>query len=190
MAFTAVSTRTVGPSSNEPCQYRWPFDPRLGQLATEYVSTHQSSGWRAITRASRPASSHPPRYATIGRPTRIAARLSTGGWASQCISRWYQASSARYAQAVPMMAPQSASAPGGRGGERPPGPPPCAGRGQRAQIPGCLAADQPDSHGKHPEGHGDAGRGEVVGQPRLIHTGRAGLDTEPGGVRRPFPGEI
>ena len=34
-----------------------------------------------------------------------------GGWASQCILRWYQAGSARYAQAVPMMAPPRASAP-------------------------------------------------------------------------------
>jgi hypothetical protein len=38
----------------------------------------QSSGWRAMVGASFPASSQPPAYAITGRPTRIAARSSTG----------------------------------------------------------------------------------------------------------------
>jgi hypothetical protein len=67
----------------------------------------QSSGWRAMAGASLPANSQPPMYATIGSPTRIATRLRTGGWVSQCASRWYHANNARYAQAVPMIAPDS-----------------------------------------------------------------------------------
>lgn len=36
-----------------------------GQLVARQISTRQSSGWRAIACPSRPASSHPPRYAKI-----------------------------------------------------------------------------------------------------------------------------
>jgi hypothetical protein len=67
---------------------RWPVRPEHAHLSGQHrgvrhphrraaVAAH-SSGWWAITRGSRPASSQPPAAAATGRPIRTAARSSHG----------------------------------------------------------------------------------------------------------------
>lgn len=82
--------------SARQCQKLAPLDRRANERgAPVRAVARQSSGRRVRVGASVPARSQPPEYAITGSPIRIAARLSTGTWPSQCSSRWYQASNAR-----------------------------------------------------------------------------------------------